>query len=304
MAAATVASAVAVLGCSNSDSTAPGTTGTLALALTDAPFPFDSVASADLFIVRIDGRNSAADSSAADSAVNDTNSNTDPAKRWVTLATPNAAFNLLDLQGGKLANLGQITLPVGTYNGFRLILDPQQSSITLKNGTVLTGGNGIVFPSASRTGIKINLDHSVVLDATGTQMIIDFDLGHSFVMRGHSIEQNGLLFKPVIRATASVLQTGGISGTVHATTTTGDVVSGATVEILKNGTSLTDTVSANVIATTSTDDAGAYTVLYLQPGTYAVRVTPPSTSTNSAALVSDVSVTAGETTSGTDVVLP
>ena len=34
-----------------------------------------------------------------------------------------------------------------------------------------------------------------------TSMLIDFDVGKSFVMRGNSISQNGLLFKPVIHAT-------------------------------------------------------------------------------------------------------
>jgi len=32
-------------------------------------------------------------------------------------------------------------------------------------------------------------------------MVVDFDVANSFVMRGNSLAQNGLLFKPVIRAT-------------------------------------------------------------------------------------------------------
>jgi hypothetical protein len=134
-------------------------------------------------------------------------------------------------------------------------------------------------------------------------MVIDFDLGHSFVMRGNSIAKNGLIFKPVIRATATE-QTGGIAGTVHATTETGAVVPNASIEILKSGTVLSDTVSANVIATTKSDSLGAYTVLWLQPSSYAVRATPPTGSSNQPALVADVTVTSGKTTTGTDIVLP
>jgi len=291
---------IAGLGCS--DSTAP-VTGTVSLALTDAAFPFDSVARADIFIVRIDGKMAASDSTNAETGKDSTDTNTDPHKDWVTLATPNQSMNLLDLQGGKTANLGQVSLPVGTYQSFRLIIDVTQSSITLANGTVLTGGAGIVFPSGTRSGIKIKLAQPFVVGAAGSQMVIDFDLGSSFVLRGHSLGQNGLLFKPVVRATASE-NTGGISGTVHATSALGAAVSGASVEILKAGTALTDTSAANVIATTSTDGSGMYTVKYLQAGSYAVRVTPPATLLNGDALVDNVVVVSGQVTTGTDVVLP
>jgi hypothetical protein len=291
-----------------SDTISPPQTGALTLRLTDAPFPFDSVARADLYIVRIDGKRASTDSADAQRNTGDDENggNTDVTKGWVTLATPDQSYNLLDLQGGKTVNLGQVTLPTGTYRGFRLILDVDKSSVTLTDGTVLTGNSvpGIKFPSASRTGVKIVLDAPVSLTANGSVMTLDFDLGRSFVMRGHTISQNGLLFKPVIRATAED-ETGAISGTVRASTLTGEPVADATVEILKAGTTLSDTVSANLIATTKTDANGVYTVAFLLPGTYAVRVTPPSTATTlDPALVDDVQVTSGDTTSGTDVVLP
>ena len=102
------------------------------------------------------------------------------------------------------------------------------------------------------------------------KVLVDFDVDKSFVLRGNSIAQNGLLFKPVIRAVARDI-TGSISGTVRSGTATGAVVSGATIEILKNGTVLTDTVSANVVATASTDATGAFMAAFLPPATYVVR---------------------------------
>src|SRR5206468_2761287 len=36
-----------------------------------------------------------------------------------------------------------------------------------------------------------------------TTLLVDFDVNNSFVMRGNSINQNGLLFKPVVNATIS-----------------------------------------------------------------------------------------------------
>jgi hypothetical protein len=300
-----VCASIAVVACSSDDAMSPAGTGSVSVALTDAPFPFASVARADLFVVRIDCRVADTDSTDAESGKDDdAHSNTDPSRGWVTIATPNQTFDLLDLQNGTSVNLGQTTLPTGTYRGFRLILDTDKSSITLADGTVLNAANGgIKFPSAGRTGIKIKLAQPFTVVSGASQMVVDFDLGRSFVMRGNNILQNGLLFKPVIRAVASE-HTGAIAGTVHATTATGAVVPNASIEILKAGTALDDTVSANVIATTTTDATGAYTVMWLQPTTYNVRATPPSGSTNQPALVSDVSVTSGQTTSGTDIILP
>lgn len=301
----TVCATAALVACGTDSGTSPAASGSVSVSLTDAPFPFDSVARADLFVVRIDGKIADTDSAGAETGKNDdSHSNTDPSRDWVTLAAPNQAFNLLDLQNGKSVNLAQTTLPSGTYRGFRLILDVDKSSITLKNGTLLTVANGgIKFPSAGRSGIKINLAQPFTVVSGKSQMIVDFDLGHSFVMRGNSIGLNGLIFKPVIRASA-IEQTGGIAGTVHATTGTGAVVANASIEILKAGTTLTDTVSANVIATTKTDTNGTYAAMWLQPATYTVRATPPTGSLNHPALVSSVTVTSGKTTSGTDIVLP
>ncbi|MBA3645397.1 MAG: DUF4382 domain-containing protein [Gemmatimonadaceae bacterium] len=301
------AAAALIVSAACGDSTAPGN-GTLTLQLTDAPFSFDSVARADLWIVRIDAKTASTDSADTEDGKNDdTNgANSNPATGWVTVATPNKAFNLLDLQNGTTTNLGQPTLPTGTYRGFRLILDTDKSSITLKSGKVLTGTSnpGIKFPSAARTGVKIVLDKPIEVTTNGTVMVIDFDLGRSFVMRGNTISQNGLLFKPVIRATARDI-TGAITGTVRATTATGAGVADATVDVLVNGTAVGDTVSANLIESTKTDASGNFTAAFLPAGIYAVRARPPATATTlKAAILQGIAVTSGTTTSSTTIILP
>src|SRR5262249_47866156 len=112
---------------------APGT-GKLVLKLTDAPFPFDSVAAINGFVLRVDGRMADASDDQAESD-DDPGENSDPSKGWVTLAEPNKVFNVLELSNGKTADLGDITLPTGNYAGFRIILDTDKSSVTLKGGT-------------------------------------------------------------------------------------------------------------------------------------------------------------------------
>jgi hypothetical protein len=234
LALATLASAAAMLGVACSDSgglpalLGSDGAGSLIVRLTDAPFLTDSVKSVDIFVVRVDGRVDAADDAAADQ-----NADNGSADGWHTLATPNASYNLLALQNGASTTLGTGSLTAGTYNGFRFIIDPTKSSVTLKNGKVLTGTSSpsVTFPSASRSGIKINLSAPVKIVGGGTTtLLVDFNVNNSFVQRGNSIEQNGLLFKPVINA--SIVDAATVNATIrlaNATNSALDLLQGTTV---------------------------------------------------------------------------
>lgn len=196
-----LAAASTLLACGESTSSVRGN-GLLRVQLTDAPFPYDSVQSVDIFVVRVDARLGEPDSAQASTALSQDSAN---AAGWTTIARPNKSFDLLTLRNGMVADIGQDSLPQGNYSGFRLIIDPSQSGITLKNGMILTGSSSpsVTFPSAARSGIKIVLTKPVPVgnDSTST-VLIDFDLDNSFVMRGNSITKNGLLFKPVVKASA------------------------------------------------------------------------------------------------------
>jgi hypothetical protein len=203
-------------------------TGNLIVRLTDAPFLTDSLKSVDIFVVRVDGRVDDADDAAADTDTEDGS-----AEGWKTLASPNASYNLLALQNGASTTLGTGALAAGTYNGFRFIIDPTKSSVTLKNGKVLTGTSspGVTFPSASKSGIKISLSSPVKIVGGGTTtLLVDFNVNDSFVQRGNSIDKNGLLFKPVIKATVTDAAT--VNATIrlaNATNSALDVLQGTTV---------------------------------------------------------------------------
>ena len=199
VAGALVATAATIVACGDDNyvnATGPGAggTGTLVVQLTDAPFPFDSVKSVDVFVVRIDGKQASTDLADASKATADGDKDSNG---WVTLAEPKARFDLLTLRDGKTALLGQKSLPAGSYKSFRLILDPAQSSVTLRSGATVD----VQWPGAGRSGIKVQLakDVTVAKDAAQT-LLLDFDVSESFVMRGNAM-RNGLLFKPVIKAT-------------------------------------------------------------------------------------------------------
>jgi Domain of unknown function (DUF4382)/Carboxypeptidase regulatory-like domain len=260
--AALAVTTLGVAACS-SDSSGTGA-GLLTVRLSDAPFPFSDVARVDVFVVRVDARQ--ADPTDAE-ATDESNQN-----GWTTIATPNVAINLIDLGGGKTTNLGATTLATGTYNGFRLIIDPAKSSMTLKDGT----HPAILFPSAGHSGIKINLDNPIQLTQNGTVMTLDFDIGRSFVMRGNDA-RNGFIFKPAIRAVAQDI-TGSVTGSVHATSATGAAVPAATVEVLTAGSLVTDADPTHIVRSTSTDANGNFRVAFLLPGIYVLRATPPAVS--------------------------
>lgn len=259
--AACVIGAFAFAACSDSSGTG---TGLLTVRLTDAPFPFSEVASVNIYVVRVDAKTSSTTDAEAE---DETNQN-----GWTTIATPNALINLLDLGSGKTMNLGATTLPTGNYQGFRLIIDSDQSSITLKDGS----SPPIFFPSAAQSGIKVNLDQPIQLTEDGSVMTLDFDIGRSFVMRGNRAS-NGFNFKPVIRAIAQDI-TGSVTGSVHANTATGPAVPDATVEVLTAGSLIGDTDPTHIVRSTQTDASGNFRIAFLLPGTYVLRATPPTAS--------------------------
>ena len=246
-----------------SDSSGTGT-GLLTVRLTDAPFPFSEVASVDVFVVRVDAK--------TESTTDDEASDENDHDGWTTIATPNALINLLDLGSGKTMNLGATTLPTGNYRSFRLILDTDQSTITLKDGSEPP----IHFPSAGQSGIKVKLDEPIQLTEDGTVMTLDFDIGRSFVLRGNS-SANGFNFKPVIHAIAQDV-TGSVTGSVHANTATGAAVPGATVEVLTAGSLVTDSDPTHIVRSTVTDASGNFRIAFLLPGTYVLRATPTTAS--------------------------
>jgi len=194
-----LAAALGLVACGTSTDL-PAGSGVLRVQLTDAPFPADTVESVDIWVVRVDARLAESDSAQAAAGATDDSASVGG---WTTIARPNQSFDLMALRGGTVADIGQDTLPQGNYRGFRLVIDPSKSSVTLKDGTVLDGDSSpsVSFPSAARSGLKVNVTQSIPIGADSVStVLIDFDLDQSFVMRGNSISQ-GLNFKPVIKAT-------------------------------------------------------------------------------------------------------
>src|SRR4051812_5371260 len=280
-------SAVGVAGCSDSSGTSAGV---LSVRLTDAPFPFSEVSRVDVFVVRVDARKT----EPTDDEAADETDQTD----WTTVASPATMVNLLDLADGKTMNLGAATLATGTYDGFRIIIDPSKSSMTLADGS----HPDIKFPGAGHSGIKVKLDQPIELTENGSVMTLDFDVGRSFVERGNGA-MNGFIFKPVVRAVAQDI-TGSVSGSVHANSATGAGVQAATVEVLTAGSLINDADPTHIVRTASTDASGNFRIPFLLPGTYVLRATPPTASGFKPALLTGgLTITTGTETQNQVIVV-
>jgi hypothetical protein len=298
----TVALLVSLVACSDRSSPDPIGENTTRVLLTDAPFPFDRVERVELYVVSVSGSLSA-DTSAAGS--------------FVTLATPNRKIDLLALQNGITDELGELELPEGIITAVRLVIDTDLSSITLKDGTVLTGSStpGIAWQSsAGRPVLNALIHEQIEVPDTGGTVVIDFDVGKAFITPQEidpASTDEGFIFSPVLRA-ADGTKTGSITGVVQSG---GNPVEDTSLRLyLGNPAESENTWS--VLGTAHSDAAGAFefsfvtrSALWAQvpaqvDSKYIVAADPPSALAAERVLVPNVTVTAGAETDVGTIVLP
>ncbi|MGU7784008.1 DUF4382 domain-containing protein [Burkholderia sp. PU8-34] len=210
---------LALVGCGGGDGGgSPSTqTGTLHVAMTDAPScGFDHVF-VTVSQVRVNMNSNAGDNDAG----------------WSTITLPaTQKIDLLSLTNGALADLGQTALPAGQYQQVRLVLAQNQGN-TLANSVVPTGGNeqALATPSAAQSGIKI-ISPFTVQPNTLVDLVLDFNACKSIVQHGNG----SYALKPVVTATPTVVS-GAISGYVA------QAEAGATVYAEQNGQVVRGTVA-------------------------------------------------------------
>ena len=295
--------------CDNAGSTAAPaglTSGKTRTLLTDAPFPFDRVARVDLYVVSISGSVSP-DTSAASA-------------NFIAMAAPNRRINVLALQGGLTDELGTASLPTGVITALRMVIDTDSSSITLKDGRVLTGKSKPSIQwqsSAGRPTLNALIHDQIDVPSTGGVAVIDFDVGQAFLPTqdiNPASTDSGFIFSPYIRAVDGT-RTGTISGTVRAKTASGAPVADASLRLYFGRSSQPENTWA-VFGTAKTDANGAFKFSYvtrsawmasrgaLAGGTYIVAMDPPSGSALGRVLAKDFIVTSGQDTPTGTIVVP
>jgi hypothetical protein len=256
-----------VVACGDSTSPDPEFTGggPTTFRLTDAPFPYDNVQRVDIYVVKVQA-SWAGDTSAA--ATND----------FITVADVNRTINVLSLENGLSDELGSANIPKGAIKAIRLIIDTDQSSITLKNGDVLTGASspGIAWQSSAGIAtLNATVEGNIAVPDEGTDVVIDFDVGRTF-LDPSDVEPpcgcSGFIFSPVLRA-AAVSRTGSITGSVHLGSAGGPAASEATVE-LKLGNPNSPANTWGTISTTRTDANGNFKFAFVSQSTLYTAVQP------------------------------
>jgi hypothetical protein len=172
--------AVVVAGC-GSDGGGSTQPGVLGVSITDAPAcGFDAV-NVTVSKVRVHQSDNASENAAG----------------WTDITlNPPRKINLLDLNNGALASLGETPLEAGHYTQLRLVLD-RNTGQSLANSVVLentTAEIALDTPSAIQTGIKL-IHQFTVNSGQRVDLLLDFDACKSIVTRSNGT----YALKPVIK---------------------------------------------------------------------------------------------------------
>ena len=183
------AAAVLLMGC-NIGSDLNSGTSRVRLQLTDAPAP--NIESAMVWISRaylIAGSDSGSDSTG----------------RVVVTDEPQE-YDLLELQDGVTALLGDADVPAAEYSQLRLVVD--SARLTLAAGFTFADGSttkSLKVPSGSQSGIKVSFPGK--LDLTGdTDVVVDFDVAENFVFQGPPAAPHDVKFTPHLKGSVQPLQ--------------------------------------------------------------------------------------------------
>ena len=259
------------------------------ILLTDAPFPYDQVQRVDVHIVSVAAATSADTSGGAE---------------WVTIAEPRQVFDLLALQGGATAILGEGEIPADQYAAVRLVIDTDRSGITLSDGTPAV----VDWQGGGEKTLHALVEQPLALWAPGTDLdvIIDFDVGRSFLVKhAYGGGEPEFLFIPWIRA-VNEAATGVLEGTVRGADGPSEVlvpVPSASVTVYRQVPNSYGPLGGYAAATGRTDAEGRYAIRYLSAGEYRVEVRPPEGFEAGVGLSDVVTVEMGETAT-LDVTLP
>ena len=234
---------------------------TTTFLLTDSPFPYDLLARVDIYVEEVAVSVTADTGTIQDSTV----------AEFVTAVAPHRRINVLDLQHGAVDTLGGTKLPPLDYRSLKLVINADSSSITLKDGSVLTRSSspGIdwqLLEDSSLVTMWALVPEPLSVADTGGTVVVDFDVGRNFVpIRdlpwGDSTDAGFLSFN-FVRA-VMLERSGTIVG--RAVDSAGVSIVDATVTAFLTDEPQWPENTWYAVATTRTDASGNFTIAYLTP---------------------------------------
>jgi hypothetical protein len=197
----------------------------------------------------------------------------------VEITTDGGMWDLLQLQNGVTAALGEATIEPGRYLEMRMIVS--EAVVTLKDGFTFTDGSAtknLAVPSGAASGIKVKLRSSrsgapagIEIRPGETSLVIDFDVSQNFRIQGNPNSPAGIrgfLFKPVLRVEVEDLA-GSIAGSVSAPAEV--EVEGLTVTATR-----VDAEPDDAVITTLVREDGTFKLHFVAAGSYNVTVAAPA----------------------------
>ena len=251
--------------CGGGGDSAPPTTvatsGTLRLALTDAPACGYDAVNITVQKVRVHQSSTAGDADAGWSEV---------------VLNPARKINLLNLSNGVLDELGQTPLPTGRYTQLRMILADNTGN-TLANSVVPTGSSetALKTPSGQQSGVKANINIDIAENKLA-DFVLDFDACKSVVTAGNSGQ---FLLKPVVSVIPRYISA--VAGFVDAGLANGNT----SVSLQQGGV---------VIKATAPDSTGRFLLQPVGAGIYSLVLAAPGRTT---AVITNVVVATDTVTS-------
>jgi hypothetical protein len=189
---------------------------------------------------------------------------------WITVASPEKTYNLLELVNGVMEQLGLTELDTAHYTQLRLLLGDTPSGTTNILGNPHPYANYVIdysgvttelkVPSGYQTGIKLVHGFDITAGVT-TELVLDFDATKSIVSAGNS---GKILLKPTIKV-LDALTSPVISGTVM-TGVTG--LSGVYISAQVYDPDTADPEDEVTVSTGTISGVSGNYSLTLDPGTY------------------------------------
>ena len=244
--------------------------------LTDAPFPYDSVQHVNIYVDRIEAN---------------TSPDTSGGGAWVLIAQPRQVFDLLTLQQGGTAFLGEHELAAGQYSSIRMFIRADLSAILWSDGS--PAHIQWPAPGTGEIGLYALVEAPLAVSSSGAVIVIDFDLGRSFLYNYYGTKEFTLV--PWLRAVNSAA-TGTIEGTVTSSYTGQSLpIPNANVTLYVGDPNAFPS-SWYVAVTGRSDASGHYKIAFVRAGTYIVRVEQPDYPSLAPSITPSVEIAAGGTT--------
>jgi hypothetical protein len=269
-------SSIAMVSCNNNDEKiSMDGKGRINVHLTDSPFPIDVISHTYVTIDRVEIQQKAeADTEQSDDT-------------FVVLSEETMVVDLLELTNGITEQIASADLEAGYYDMVRLHV--ADATVVLTNGSEFD----LKVPSGSSSGLKVKIRPEIYLEEGQTSdVLLDFDVSKSFVVKGSLDNIKGFNFKPVVRGVymgAAGRIEGNVTDTLEAPLESVIVKAWLNAEMENNNLEEDSTYVSSF-----TDEFGDYKIVGLREGTYTVVCGMEGYESDT---LNDISVIAGEAVS-------